>query len=226
MIKMNLNSRMLVAKIFGLFGALGSLPHGLGLMLQGNKKPTGIIINTWASGPIAENLGGEPGMTVIPNLWVSGLLTILISLAMILWVILKMHKKNGGAIYIVLTLAVLLTGGGFAPPIISLLAGITAISAQSKSKTEIEPNSKYGKVIIRIWPIIFGLSLLIGVFVFVLGIVLSALDLINVPQLFVYGFFTLIITINFLNITGYKFDQYKRTFNSIHFEDKVHLKTL
>jgi hypothetical protein len=69
--------------IFGILAGLGGLTHGIGEVLQGNIRPEGIIINSWTQGPIATNMGGEPAMTVVPNLLITGILTILVSLAVV-----------------------------------------------------------------------------------------------------------------------------------------------
>ena len=70
-----------VASFFGVLAGIGGLVHGIGEVLQGSTKPEGIFINSWTRGPIATNMGGEPGITIIPNLLLTGLLTILIALA-------------------------------------------------------------------------------------------------------------------------------------------------
>lgn len=57
----------IIASIFGVLGGLGGITHGIGETLQGNVVPEGIIINSWTQGPIAANMGGEPGMTIVPN---------------------------------------------------------------------------------------------------------------------------------------------------------------
>lgn len=203
------NSRKLLAIIFGIYAALGSLPHGIGLMLQGHVKSDSIVLDTWTVGPIAENLGGEPGMTIIPNLWISGLLTIIISLIMIAWIIKYIDKNYGGHVLILLTILVLLTGGGFAPPIISLIAGFSAIGIHKENKWNKKPNSKFGKTLAAIWPYIFGLSVVIGLFVFAIGVILAAVNLINIPEVFVYGFLFLVVSLNYLKSTGPAFDKFK-----------------
>ncbi len=203
------SSRLLTATVFGIYATLGSLPHGIGLMLQGHGTPESIVLDTWKVGAIAKNLGGEPGMAIIPDFWISGILTIILSVVMILWIILFINKKYGGPVYIVLTIAVLLTGGGFASPIIGLLAGIAAVSSHMPNTWQHKPDSAAGRLLAGLWLWVFGLSVIVGGFVFIIGIILSALDLLNTPQIFVYGFFYLIIAVIYLNITGYAYDHYK-----------------
>ena len=92
----SISGRLLTAIVFGIFSALGSIPHGIGLILQGRGRPDGIVLNTWVSGPIAENLGGEPGMTLIPDFMISGIVTIILSVILIAWIIFFSGRKFGG----------------------------------------------------------------------------------------------------------------------------------
>ena len=83
------------ALIFGVLAGLGGLTHGIGEVLQGSVRPDGLIINSWTQGPIATNMGGEPGMTIVPNLLVTGYLTILVSLAVMTCAILARDRRGG-----------------------------------------------------------------------------------------------------------------------------------
>jgi hypothetical protein len=111
------------ALTFGILAGLGGLTHGIGEALQGNVRPGGIIIESWTQGPIATHMGGEPGMTIVPSLLVTGILNILVSVAVVVWSLL-VRNRNGGRILIGLSVAMLLVGGGFGPPIIGILAGV------------------------------------------------------------------------------------------------------
>ena len=51
----------IVASVFGMLAGLGGITHGIGEVLQGNVAPSGIWIYSWTQGPIATNMGGEPG---------------------------------------------------------------------------------------------------------------------------------------------------------------------
>jgi hypothetical protein len=92
----NISAARIIASIFGVLAGLGGITHGIGEILQGNVAPSGIIINSWTKGPIATNLGGEPAMTIIPNLFVTGVLTLIVSLAVVIWAAAFVQKKNGG----------------------------------------------------------------------------------------------------------------------------------
>ena len=72
--KINFSAARATALVFGILAGLGGLTHRTGEVLQGSVKPGGIIINSWTQGPIATNTGGEPGMIIVPNLLITGLL--------------------------------------------------------------------------------------------------------------------------------------------------------
>jgi hypothetical protein len=68
-----------LAAICGGLAGVGGITHGVGEVLQGSRSPDGIVFDSWAQGRIARNLGGEPAMTLVPNLLITGTLTILAS---------------------------------------------------------------------------------------------------------------------------------------------------
>jgi hypothetical protein len=65
---------------FGALVGLIGIEHGLGEVLQGNSVPAGIVILSWPGSTFFAILGGEPALTVVPNLLLTGVLAILFSL--------------------------------------------------------------------------------------------------------------------------------------------------
>jgi hypothetical protein len=124
----NMSAARAVASTLGALAGLGGVTHGIGEVLQGSVAPDGIMIDSWTQGPIATHMGGDPGMTIVPNLLITGVLTIVVSLATIVWAVAFVQRKRGGAILILLSIGMLLVGGGFGSPIIGTLAGIAATS--------------------------------------------------------------------------------------------------
>ena len=90
----NIHASRLAAITFGILAGLGGMWHGIGEILQGNVAPDGIIINSWTQGPIATNMGGEPGMTIVPNLLITGILCIVVSLAVIVWAAVFVQRRT------------------------------------------------------------------------------------------------------------------------------------
>jgi hypothetical protein len=192
----------LTALIFGVLAGLGGLTHGIGEVLQGNVKPDSIIINSWAEGPIATNMGGEPGMTIIPNLLITGILTIIVSLATIVWAAAFVQRKNGGRILILLSATMLLVGGGFGPPIIGMLAGAAGTGIGSPLRRR-EGMSEF---LATLWPWIFGITTINGIFL-VIGSVIAVYFLdVNNPDLFTNSFFVSIILLPLMIFSGRAYD--------------------
>jgi hypothetical protein len=93
--------------VFGVVAGLAGLEHGVGEMLQGNKAPGGVVIQSWPDSPWFAILNGEPAMTIVPNLLLTGILAILVSLAFLAWASLFVHRKNGGLVLIILSIIML-----------------------------------------------------------------------------------------------------------------------
>jgi hypothetical protein len=194
------------ALIFGILAGLGGLTHGIGEVLQGNVRPGGIIFNSWTQGPIATNMGGEPAMTIVPNLLVTGILTIFVSLAVVVWAALA-RNKNSGRILILLSVIMLLVGGGFGPPIIGILAGVagTGIKAPLTGWRKHLPfNAR--RFLAKLWPWVFGVCVVNGVFLVVGSVILVYLFGLNNPDLFVNNFFLTVLFLLLTVLTGVAYD--------------------
>jgi hypothetical protein len=207
----NLSAARVVASIFGVLSGLGGITHGIGETLQRNVAPDGIIINSWTQGPIATNMGGEPGMTVVPNLLVTGILTIIVSLAAIVWSVAFVQRKNGGLIPLLLSIAMLLVGGGFAPPITGMLAGVAGLGINAPYtwwRTHLQVNVR--RFLARLWPWVFGISVINGVFLVIGSVVLVYFFRLNNPELFVGSFSLSIPSILLSAFTGVAYDLQNR----------------
>jgi hypothetical protein len=112
----NNSAARIMASTFGCISGLGGITHGVGEMLQGNVPTGGVVVNSWTEGPIATYIGGEPAMPLLPTLLTTGLTTILFSLATIIWAVFFVQRQFGGLVLILLSIAMLLVGAGFASP--------------------------------------------------------------------------------------------------------------
>lgn len=121
---MNHTTRTTVAAL-GMIVGLAGLEHGIGEVLQGTEPPPAVVIRSWPDTPAFDILGGEPAMTLVPNLLASGVLSILVSLALMAWVTLFIHSKHGALILILLSFVLLLVGGGFGPPLLTIAAAFS-----------------------------------------------------------------------------------------------------
>ena len=202
-----LGAARVVASVFGILAGLGGLTHGIGEVLQGNVAPSGIAINSWTQGPIATNMGGEPGMTIVPNLLVTGIFCIIVSLAVIVWSAAFVQGKNGGRVLIVLSIAMLLVGGGFGPPIIGILAGVAGTGIRSPLtgwRKRLTVNVRH--FLAKSWPWVFGACVISGVFLVVGSVILVYFFGLNNPDLFSNSFYFVVLSLPLTTLTGIAYD--------------------
>jgi hypothetical protein len=117
------NATHVFVSTLGTLMGLAGLEHGIGEVLQGNVAPEGIMILSWPDSGFFRIMNGEPAMTIIPNLLISGILTILVSIIFIAWAIRYVHRENGGLVLILLSVLLLLVGGGIFPPALGIILG-------------------------------------------------------------------------------------------------------
>lgn len=199
----------ITASIFGVLAGLGGLVHGIGEVLQGNVRPAGIIINSWTQGPIATNMGGEPGMTVIPNLLATGIVTILVSLAIVVWALIVRDKK-GGRILLVLSVILMLVGGGFGPPLIGILAGAagTGIGAPlTWWRKRLSFNVR--SLLAGSWPWLFAIAVANGIFLVIGSVIAVYFFGLNNPDLFTNSFFLSIVLLLATIFSGQAYEAHK-----------------
>ena len=151
-------TRITVSSFGALVGVAG-IEHGIGEILQGNVAPDSFMFLSWpGEGPFSI-LGGEPAMTIVPNLFMAGIITVLLSLTFITWAVRFIGSKHGGLVLILLSIALLFAGGGIFPPVFGIILGAvgTRIPAQPSS----ERNRLIGlrNYAARLWPWSFGLGL-------------------------------------------------------------------
>ena len=118
-----------VSTWFGISAGLAGIGHGVFEMLQGNTATPGLLILSMGPPCVPEEAWNacEPAMTVLPNFFVSGVFSVLLGVAMMVWSIWFVQRKSGGVVQLLLSAALLLFGGGFFPPLIGIVAGIAGI---------------------------------------------------------------------------------------------------
>lgn len=168
----------LTASIFGVFSGIGGMLHGVGEVLQGNVTPEGIYVDSWTQGPIAAQMGGDPGITLVPNMLVTGILALVVSLGIIVWSVGFVGWRRGGLVLMLLNVALLLVGGGVGPIVIGLLAGAAGTGIHSPYRRWRRLPGGLRRVMAGLWPVVFGVSLLAGLLLFVVAqIVIYVVDL-------------------------------------------------
>lgn len=118
----------------GIMGAImgaAGIEHGVGEFLQGNIAPDNVMIQSWPHSAFFQSLNGEPALTVLPNLRLTGLLAIGFSLLFAIWAIYFAQSKHNRWILMLLAIPMLLFGGGIFPPILGMMIGAAASAFRS-----------------------------------------------------------------------------------------------
>ncbi|MHC4071892.1 MAG: hypothetical protein ACYTGS_07670 [Planctomycetota bacterium] len=114
------------ASTLGSIVGLAGVEHGILEVLQGNVRPDGIMVD--AIGPEQKlwELATETVLTIIPSMLISGILSIILGGLVTIWAYKYVDRKYGSIILLILSVALFLVGGGFAPIFLTILAFIAA----------------------------------------------------------------------------------------------------
>lgn len=142
---------------FGAIMALAGIEHGVGEALQGNTAPSGLMVLSWPDSPFFSAVGGEPAMTIVPNMLISGILTIVVSLALLAWVLFFVQRKYGSLVMVLISFGLLLVGGGIFPPVLSILVAIAAKRINAPlTWWRTRPSVRGRTVMAKLWPWFYG----------------------------------------------------------------------
>jgi hypothetical protein len=141
----------IVALALGVFAGFGGPEHGYFEMLQGHVRPDTLMIA--AMGPPCDpeqvwNLC-EPAMTVIPSFLITGIVATVLGLFTMIWAAAFIHQKSGGMVMILLSIALLLFGGGIFPPVIGIVAGLVATRINAPLHRQ---SGRVLSFLARLWP--------------------------------------------------------------------------
>ena len=154
------NATRLTVSTFGILMGLAGLEHGIGEILQGNTAPSAIMFPSWPESGFFHNVAGEPAMSIVPNLLVTGILTCCVSLMYLLWVTRFVQRKHAGQVLILLAISMLLVGGGIFPPVIAIFIGILATRINTRSiEQRTSPTAGLQWFLSKIWPWSFAVCI-------------------------------------------------------------------
>lgn len=178
-----------LASLFGVLSSIGVALHGIGEVLQGNTSTPIGPIASWSFGPLFEHMDGDPGMTLIPNFLFTGIVALLIAVAMFVWSVKYLETKHGGLVLILLAVLALLFGGGGGPPTVGLFAGIGGLAIKSEHGRWRRFLGETGaNLLATLWPWIFTLTLANGIFLHIGHILLVFVFGFTHPEPFVFSF--------------------------------------
>lgn len=185
-----------LAAVTGVLAGVGGLVHGVGELLKGNTCLSSLGFESWTQGRIASNLGGEPAVSVVPNLLLSGALTIVASLALAVWAARFLDRGHSGRVLAALAILLLLVGGGIGPP------ARRAAGGAHRVRTPDWASARSGRMLAPAWPVLFWVSVADAAFL-VLGSLAIGLVLdLDVSSTFVSAFFLAIVTMPLATLAG------------------------
>ncbi len=196
----------------GVYVALAGFEHGIGEVLQGNVAPDGLVIESWPGSAFFRIVAGEPAMTVIPNLLVTGILAIIVSLIFVVWATRCVQSRNSAVVMVLLSVVMLLVGGGFGPP----LLGIIVAAAATKIDRPLpwwhaHLSAGLRQSLARLWPWFFGACLVSWLMLFpgssILGYFFGVTDTMLVPAIFLCALSLLVLTV----LSGFAYDLERQT---------------
>jgi hypothetical protein len=114
---MNRATRIIVSTIGVVLGIAG-MEHGFFETLQGNTRTDGLIIQAIGDAQQMWFYGTEEAFTILPNFLATGILAMLVGLAIIVWSVWFIHRKNGALVFGLLFILLFLFGGGIAAQIV------------------------------------------------------------------------------------------------------------
>ena len=94
------------------FGLFSGMNHGFFEILQGSKPTPGLLIHAIGEAQKFWPLGSEDAFTLIPNFLITGITSMIVGLAIIVWSIGFLHTRHGAKVYLGLFILSFLVGGG------------------------------------------------------------------------------------------------------------------
>lgn len=151
------------------FGLFSSINHGIFEILQGNKPTNGLVINAIGEMQKFWPEGTEPAFTLIPNFRMTGIASILVGIAIIIWSIWFLPGKHGRTVYLGLFILSFLVGGGMGQAFFFIPAWAFATRMG-------KPLNGWRKILPRkIWPVLSQLWIVL--LIAAIGIMLIALEM-------------------------------------------------
>jgi hypothetical protein len=144
-----------VASWFGVAAGIASIEHGYFEILQGNVRPDSLMIASMGPPCEPEKMWNvcEPAMTIIPNFFITGILALISGIIVLIWAAKFVQRKNGGLVLILLSILMLLFGGGIFPPLIGIVAGVAGTKINAPlTRQPMRLCSSMLRFLAKLWP--------------------------------------------------------------------------
>ncbi len=135
----------------GIVAGIAGLEHGYFEFLQGNIPTPGLAFPSWGPPCVPEEIwhACEPAMSILPNFLITGILAMLLSVALIVWAGWFVQRRHGGWVQMALAVLLLLFGGGFFPPIIAFVGGVAGTQI---NRPLAGPPVRLTRFVAKLWP--------------------------------------------------------------------------
>ena len=135
--KKNLKPFTFSTVVLKLYACIVGLIHGFGEIFQAGKPISSPLITALDATIDPEQLwhAGLPAFTIIPNYLLSGIITVLVCIIIMLIVLLSKKIKHSDISCVVLFVFLFFFGGGFIPPFIGLVTSISYTIYMRRNKT-------------------------------------------------------------------------------------------
>ena len=195
----------------GILAGVMGIEHGIGEVLAGYRPTEGTFILSWPHSAFFKVMSGEPAMTIVPNYLISGLLTIFISCAFLFLLVSQPPERKTIIFLFAFLIALLLTGGGFGPPILGFLTLPIALKRNSPLKTWSKLPAGIHEIFSFLWPWSFGLCLIGWLMLFPGAALVVFFTGIDNPLLMVIPILIAFVFIPITLLLGFSRDILKRT---------------
>jgi hypothetical protein len=109
----DLNATRIIATTIGvLFGLISGVNHGFFEALQGNKPTGSLFIYAIGEAQRFWPLASEGAFTLIPNFLITGIASMVVGVAIVIWSIWFLPTKHGRTVFLGLFILSFLVGGG------------------------------------------------------------------------------------------------------------------
>jgi hypothetical protein len=109
----DLNATRVIATTIGVvLGLFSGVNHGIFEVLQGNTPTTGLVIHAIGEAQRFWPKGTEDAFTIIPNFMVTGVLSMIVGVIIVVWSIWFLPTKHGRTVFLGLSILSFLVGGG------------------------------------------------------------------------------------------------------------------